>query len=92
MQDALLVAQAASPALDPNERDASFAELEVALERISRRDIEAFCGVCLFRNLALPWPDRPLALQRASPSTAPTNGFCPALDDSPLRWAAYSRN
>ncbi|MEO5961188.1 MAG: hypothetical protein ABIZ49_02310 [Opitutaceae bacterium] len=50
MHEALVLAQAASAPLDPLERDASFAELNLVLQQISRREIEAFCGVCQFRH------------------------------------------
>ena len=49
MHEALVLAQAASAPLDPLERDASFDELNLVLQHISRREIEAFCGVCQFR-------------------------------------------
>ena len=62
--EGLVLAQAASTPLDPDERDSSLAELEGVLEHISRREIEAFCGVCQFRHLALPAPAQSLAIQR----------------------------
>jgi hypothetical protein len=62
MREGLILAQAASAPLDPVERDASLLELNAALQQISRREIEAFCGVCQFRHLALPAPVQPLAI------------------------------
>ena len=50
LQEALVLAQAATENLDPLERDASFQELNMVLQQISRREIEAFCGVCQFRE------------------------------------------
>jgi hypothetical protein len=50
MHEALILAQAATANLDPLERDASFRELNLVLQQISRREIEAFCGVCQFRD------------------------------------------
>ena len=50
MREAFILAQAASAPLDPIDRDASFDELNLAFQQISRRDIAAFCGVCQFRQ------------------------------------------
>lgn len=50
MQEGLVLAQAATPALDPFERDASLEELTQVLQEIARREIEAFCGVCQYRD------------------------------------------
>lgn len=52
MHEALILIQAATPNLDPVERDASLDELNLALEHISRREIETFCGVCQYRQVA----------------------------------------
>lgn len=49
MREALVLAQAASPTLDPVGRDAALVELNEVLQRIACREIEAFCGVCQFR-------------------------------------------
>jgi hypothetical protein len=57
MHEALVLAQSATANLDPLERDASFQELNMVLQQISRREIEAFCGVCQFRGRA----DQPAA-------------------------------
>ncbi len=46
MREALVLAQAAAAPLDPLERDASLEELNLVLRHVSRREIEAFCGVC----------------------------------------------
>lgn len=53
MREALVLVQAQAPALDPIERDVAFDELNLILQQISRREIEAFCGVCQFRRAAL---------------------------------------
>jgi hypothetical protein len=50
MREALVLVQAASPALEPIERDASLAELDLVLHYIARREIESFCGVCQHRD------------------------------------------
>ncbi|MEY2881203.1 MAG: hypothetical protein RLZZ15_3583 [Verrucomicrobiota bacterium] len=49
LAEGLVLAQAGMPALLPAPRDAAFAELHRVLRRITRREIEAFCGVCQFR-------------------------------------------
>jgi hypothetical protein len=54
MHEALVLTQAACAGLDPVERDASFSELNLLLQQISRREIEAFCGVCQFRVRSEP--------------------------------------
>jgi hypothetical protein len=36
--------------VDPVQRDASFAELKTTVRDIARREIEAFCAVCQYRN------------------------------------------
>jgi hypothetical protein len=60
MREAFILAQAASAPLDPLDRDASFDELNLAFQQISRRDIAAFCGVCQFRQ-SFPGTDHPIA-------------------------------
>jgi len=50
LHEAIILAQAAASPLDPTERDASFTELNLALQHIAHREIEAFCGVCQFRQ------------------------------------------
>ena len=50
LREALILAQAATPGLDPLERDASLHELDLVLHQIARREIEAFCGVCQHRH------------------------------------------
>jgi hypothetical protein len=50
MHEALVLAQAAVPNLDPMERDVSLEELNLVLRHISRREIDAFCGVCQYRT------------------------------------------
>lgn len=49
MREALVLTQAATPVLNPIERDASLLEIDYVLHHIARREIEAFCGVCQFR-------------------------------------------
>jgi hypothetical protein len=50
VREALVLAQAASPTLDPIERDASWEELNLVFQQIARREIESFCGVCQYRQ------------------------------------------
>ena len=52
LREALILAQAAVPHLDPCDRDASLEELNLAFRHIARREIEAFCGVCQHRQEA----------------------------------------
>ena len=61
-REALIFAQAASAPIDPTERDRSLDELNAILDQIAQREIEAFCGVCQFRHLALAAPVEPLAI------------------------------
>lgn len=51
MREGLVLSQAALAPLDPVQRDRSLTDLEEILDEISRREIEAFCGVCQFRNV-----------------------------------------
>jgi hypothetical protein len=50
MHEALVLAQSASASLDPIERDISLVELNLVLRHLARREIEAFCGVCQYRE------------------------------------------
>jgi hypothetical protein len=52
MREALILVQASAAPLDPLQRDASLYELDLVFQQISRREIEAFCGVCQFRRSA----------------------------------------
>jgi len=69
VQEALILAQSASPALDPTERDAALRELNIVLREIARREIESFCGVCQHREEASHCPAKapPLLIAAASP-------------------------
>jgi len=49
LREALILAQAAAPTLDPIGRDASWVELNLVINQLARREIEAFCGVCQHR-------------------------------------------
>jgi hypothetical protein len=64
LREGLILAQATCTPLDPIERDSSLEELDTVFQQMSRREIEAFCGVCQFRHLALPAPVQTLAIQR----------------------------
>jgi hypothetical protein len=50
MREALVLAQAATPALDPIERDVALVELDLVFRHIAQREIESFCGVCQYRE------------------------------------------
>lgn len=52
LQEALVLAQAAASPLDPAERDGSMRELVQAVRQLARRETEAFCEVCQFRQAA----------------------------------------
>ena len=52
MREALVLAQVATPHLDAIERDTALGELDLVIRDIARREIEAFCGVCQFREHA----------------------------------------
>jgi hypothetical protein len=47
LHEALELARAS--VAQPGNADAAFAELNAALRRIAARDIQAFCGVCMYR-------------------------------------------
>jgi hypothetical protein len=49
LREALILAQAALPFLDPIERDVSLEELNIVLQQVARHEIDAFCGVCQHR-------------------------------------------
>jgi hypothetical protein len=61
MREALVLAQAAMPHLDPIERDAALQELDLAFRQIARREVEVFCGVCQFRQAEAPCAHAPAA-------------------------------
>jgi hypothetical protein len=61
MREALVLAQAAAPGLDPIERDAALHELDLVFHQIARREIDAFCGVCQYRTGAALCPGEPAA-------------------------------
>ncbi len=50
MREALVLAQVAMTELVATERDAALAEVDLVLQQLARREIEAFCGVCQFRS------------------------------------------
>ena len=50
LREALILIQATAQSLDPIERDASLEELNIVLQDVARREIEAFCGVCTHRQ------------------------------------------
>ncbi len=62
LREALILSQVATSPLDPLERDASFNELNLVLQHISRREIEAFCGICQFRHSSDADAMQPLAV------------------------------
>lgn len=50
IEEALILEQASASALDPVQRDEAFTELKLTVRDIARREIEAFCSVCQFRQ------------------------------------------
>ncbi|HVU32781.1 MAG TPA: hypothetical protein VHE61_05065 [Opitutaceae bacterium] len=50
IEEALILEQASASAIDPVQRDDAFAELKLTVREIARREIEAFCAVCQFRD------------------------------------------
>lgn len=50
LREALVMAQAGSPGLEASERDSALEQLDLEFQRIARREIEAFCGVCQHRH------------------------------------------
>lgn len=69
MREALILVQVATSSLDPVERDASLEELNLVLDRIGRREIEAFCGVCQHRSSTVN-PGSPCRPDRESAALA----------------------
>lgn len=57
--ESLVLAQASHRDLDPHERDQALDELNFALRHIARREIQAFCGVCMYRAPATGAGARP---------------------------------
>jgi hypothetical protein len=53
IEEALILEQARASAVDPEQRDAAFNELKLTVRDIARREIEAFCSVCQYRERAL---------------------------------------
>ncbi len=54
IEEALILEQARASAIDPVQRDDAFAELKLTVREIARREIEAFCAVCQFRDTPRP--------------------------------------
>jgi hypothetical protein len=52
MQESLILTQAAGGPLPALERDAALDEVNFALRHIARREINAFCALCRFRETA----------------------------------------
>jgi hypothetical protein len=46
LHEALILLQVGAPRLDPADRDATFAELDSAIRRVARREIETFASLC----------------------------------------------
>jgi hypothetical protein len=59
LEEALILEQASRPSLEPLERDAAFAELQIAVREIARREIESFCAICQYRAETRPTPEVP---------------------------------
>jgi hypothetical protein len=76
--EALVLAQAARPGLDSDERDLALADLKVCMHDISQREIESFCSVCQFRagadaSAASAAPEDSTAAAAQVPSDATAN-------------------
>ena len=56
LQESLVLTQSANKNLDPLARDAGLNELNLVLAQIARREVEAFCAVCQFREQARAVP------------------------------------
>jgi hypothetical protein len=54
VREALVLAQAATPHLAAGERDAALEELNIVLHVVAQREIEAFCGLCQYREARVP--------------------------------------
>jgi hypothetical protein len=52
IEEALILEQATAMAIDPVQRDDAFTELKLTFREIARREIESFCSVCQFRDIA----------------------------------------
>jgi len=50
VHEALILAQVAVTALKPSDRDNTLEEINHVLQHLAHREIEAFCGVCQYRN------------------------------------------
>lgn len=64
LQEALVLAQAASAPLNPDERDSSMQQLVQVVRQLARREMEAFCAICQLRQTApaeAEAPDRELS-------------------------------
>lgn len=50
LEEALVLVQAETPGLDPDDRDNAFSTLKQVMRDISRREIESFCSICQYRE------------------------------------------
>jgi hypothetical protein len=87
MREALVLAQAAAPGLDPIERDASLHELDLVFHQIAHREIDAFCGVCQYRHDAAPCQREP-----AASLAEPAAFACSTLAEQPAEARAQRRD
>lgn len=70
IEEALILEQASASSIDPVERDDAFAELKRTVREIARREIEAFCSVCQFRDTARSEAATAVATATPTPATA----------------------
>jgi hypothetical protein len=56
MREALVMAQVEMAALTGADRDGALVDLDSGYSQIARREIEAFCAVCQFKDAACPRP------------------------------------
>lgn len=73
VEEALILEQASASNIDPVQRDAAFIELKLTVRDIAKREIEAFCAVCQFRNAV-----HPATSVGSTPNHAPVQAFAAA--------------
>ena len=54
LEEALVLSQAGTAGLTPDDRDGAFAALKSVMRDISRREIESFCAICQYRTQPCP--------------------------------------
>jgi hypothetical protein len=54
LEEALVLVQAETAGLDPDDRDNAFSTLKLVMREISCREIESFCSICQYRTQPCP--------------------------------------